>query len=99
MVLAFGLEQTGGRMSKEQIIGRFHSVIDPFIAPDVDRLGIPVMIIESDNDPLVEPVLRSELKTTYSSAEVHIFTGAGHFPYLNRAEEYTRIIDDFFANQ
>jgi len=56
LVLAFGLEQTGGRMSKGQIIGRFHSVIDPFIAPDVDQLGIPVMIIESDNDPLVDPV-------------------------------------------
>lgn len=99
LVLAFGLEQTGGRMSKGQIIGRFHSVIDPFNAPDPDQLGVPVMIIESDNDPLVDPVLRSELKTTYSSAEVHTFTGAGHFPYLNRAEEYTRIINEFFSNQ
>ncbi len=49
MVLEFGLEQTGGRMSKGQIIGRFHSVIDPFSAPDPDQLGIPVMIIESEN--------------------------------------------------
>jgi len=65
--------------------------------PDPEALGIPVMIIESDNDPLVAPILRAELKTTYPSAIVHTFTGAGHFPYLNRAEEYNRILDSFFS--
>ncbi|MBW6464723.1 MAG: alpha/beta hydrolase, partial [Firmicutes bacterium] len=53
LVLAFGLEQTGGRMSKEQVIGRFHCVVDPFEAPDPVALDIAVLIIESDNDPLV----------------------------------------------
>jgi pimeloyl-ACP methyl ester carboxylesterase len=84
-------------MNKGQIIGRFHSVIDPFTAPDPEALGIPVMIIESDNDPLVAPVLRSDLKAAYPSAAVHTFEGAGHFPYLNRAEEYTIIVDEFFT--
>ena len=97
LVLAFGLEQTGGRMSKGQVIGRFNGVIDPFSVADPDALGIPVLIIESDNDPLVASVLREELKTVYPSAEVHTFSGAGHFPYLNRADEYTRIIDQFFT--
>ncbi len=97
LVLTFGLEQTGGRMSKGQVIGRFKGVIDPFSDADLDALGIPVLIIESDNDPLVAPVLREELKTVYPSAEVHTFSGAGHFPYLNRADEYTRIIDQFFS--
>ena len=96
LVLAYGLEQTGGRMNKRQIIGRYQCVIEPFTVPDPDALGIPVMILESDNDPLVAPVLRSELKTTYPSAVVHNFGNAGHYPYLNRAEEYTRIIDEFF---
>jgi predicted alpha/beta-fold hydrolase len=56
-----------------------------------------MMIIESDNDPLVAPVLRSELKTTYPSAIVYTFKSAGHFPYLNRTEEHTRIIAEFFS--
>jgi maspardin len=97
LVLAFGLEQTGGRMSKEQVIGRFHCVVDPFEAPDPVALDIAVLIIESDNDPLVDPVLREELKATYPSAVVHTFAGAGHFPYLNRAAEYTSIIDEFIS--
>jgi maspardin len=100
LVLAFGLEQTGGRMNKRQIMGRYRCVIEPFTVPDPDALGIPVMILESDNDPLVAPVLRAELKATYPSAVVYNFGNAGHYPYLNRAEDYTRIIDEFFtANQ
>jgi maspardin len=97
LVLAFGLEQTGGRMSKGQIIGRYKCVVEPFTAPDPVALGIPVMILESDNDPLVDPILRSEIKATYPSALVYNFGNAGHYPYLNRAEEYTRIIDEFFS--
>ena len=96
LVLAYGLEQTKGRMNKRQIIGRFYCVVDPFNVPDTDALDIPVMIIESDNDPLVDPVLRSGLKATYPTAAVHTFKGAGHFPYLNRADEYTRLIEQFF---
>jgi maspardin len=97
LVLAFGLEQTGGRMNKGQVVGRFKGVIDPFSVADPDALGIAVLIIESDNDSLVAPLLRSELKAIYPSAKVHTFSGAGHFPYLNRAEEYTRVIDQFFS--
>jgi len=37
------------------------------------------------------------LKAVYPSAEVHAFSGAGHFPYLNRADEYTRVIDEYFS--
>ncbi len=48
---------------------------------------------------LVAPVLRVEMKSTYPSAAVHTFSGAGHFPYLNRAEEYTRIIGEFISIQ
>ncbi len=53
LVLAYGLEQTNGRMNKRQILGRFYCVVDPFNVPDPDALGIPVMIIESDNNDQV----------------------------------------------
>jgi pimeloyl-ACP methyl ester carboxylesterase len=97
LVQAFGLEQTHGRMSKTQVEGRFHCVIDPFEAPDVAALGVPVMIIEADNDPLVEVALREQLKDAYPSAVVHTLSGVGHFPYLNKAEVYTQLLVDFLA--
>ena len=88
LVLAFGLEQTHGRMSKAQTMGRFHCVVEPFEAPNMAVLGIPVMIIEANNDPLVELGLREQLKATYPTAEV-ITLSNGHFPYLSMPEEYT----------
>jgi len=97
LVLAFGLEQTHGRMSKAQVLGRFRCVVEPFAAPDVAALDVPVMIIEADNDPLVEKVLREQLKATYPSAVVQTLSGVGHFPYLNEAEAYTQLLLDFLA--
>jgi len=83
-------------MSKSQIEGRFRCVIDPFTPADPASLKTPVMIIEADNDPLVEETLRKRLKAVYPSATVYTIYNAGHFPYLNNAEEYTRLLEEFF---
>jgi pimeloyl-ACP methyl ester carboxylesterase len=44
----------------------------------------------------VEKPLREMLKTTHPSAAIKTLPGAGHFPYLNRADEYSKILKDFF---
>jgi pimeloyl-ACP methyl ester carboxylesterase len=96
LTLAFLNEIGYGRMSKAHLIGRYHCVIEKF---SIAAPAVPVMIIESDNDPLVEPVLREQLKAAYPNAVVHTFSGAGHFSYLNRPQEYTRLLADFLSNK
>lgn len=95
LVRAFGLEQTNGRMSRAQVLGRYRCVVEPFEAPDIAALGISVMIIEADNDPLVEKSLRAQLKETYPTAET-VTLNNGHFPYLSMPEEYTSNLKTFF---
>lgn len=97
LVLAYMLEQIAGRMSKAQVTARAKAVIDDFTAPDPEALGIPVMIIEADNDPLVEETLREQLKAAYPSARVETLHNVGHFPYLNDPETYTELLKSFFA--
>ena len=97
LTLAFLNEISYGRMRKAQVVGRFHGVVEKFTAPDLNVLGIPVLIIEADNDPLVELVLREQLKETYPTAEVQTLSGVGHFPYLSRASEYTNLLVDFLS--
>jgi len=99
LVLAFGLEQTFGRMTKAQLIARFRCVVEPFEAANPAEFGIPVMIIEADNDPLVEPALREQLKAAYPSAQVHTLHNAGHFSYLNIPHVYTQLLAAFFAQK
>ncbi len=97
LTLAFLNEISYGRMSKSQVVGRFHGVVEKFDAPDLSELDIPVLIIEADNDPLVELTLREQLKEIYPSAEVHTFSGGGHFLYLNHSEEYTELLLEFLS--
>ena len=97
IVLAYMMEQLGGRMSKAQEVGRFRCVVEPFEAADINALGVPVLIIEADNDPLVELALRVQLKETYPGAAVETLHNVGHFPYLNEAETYTAILERFFS--
>ncbi len=99
IVLAYMLEQLGGRMSKAQEVARFHCVVEPFDVADVEMLGIPVLIIEADNGPLVELALREQLKETYPGAQVETLHNVGHFSYMNEAEMYTEILRDFFAGK
>ncbi len=96
LVRAYVLEQAYGRMSKAQFLARYHAVIDPFDPPDVAALGIPTMIIEADNDPLVEEALREMLKETYPETAVHTLHAVGHFPYLNVPEMYTELLVGFW---
>ena len=97
LTLAFLLELSYGRVSRAQVAGRYRCVVEKFDAPNPDALGIPVMIIEADNDPLVEAILREQLKETYPSAVVHTMSGVGHFPYLKFPEEYAQFLREFFA--
>lgn len=98
LVRAFVLEQAFGRMSKAQFMARYHAVIDPFEPPDVAALGIPVLIVEADNDPLVAEELREMLKETYSVTAVHTLHAVGHFPYLNEPDMYADLLVEFWEN-
>lgn len=98
LVLAYMLEQADGRMSKAQVTARARVVIEPFTPPDPAALGIPVMIIEADNDPLVERTLRQQLKETYPSARVETLHAVGHFSYLNAPDTYTALLESFLGD-
>jgi pimeloyl-ACP methyl ester carboxylesterase len=97
LTLAFLMELSYGRVSRAQVAGRYRCVVEKFTAPNPDALGIPVMIIEADNDPLVEAALREQLKETYPSAVVHTMSGVGHFPYLPLSSEYASFLREFFT--
>ncbi len=58
--------------NKKLFINRYSVVIDKFTAtPDkYETKRIPKLIIESDNDPLIQPELRKKIKDLYPDAEV-----------------------------
>lgn len=87
--------------SKEQFINRYYIVIDKFtpFSDNYKTKRIPKLIIESDNDPLIQPKLQNEIKELYASAEVYTFHNEGHFPYINASEEYNSVLRGFLTKE
>ncbi len=84
--------------NKKLFINRYRVVIDKFtVTPDkYETKRIPKLIIESDNDPLIQSELREKIKDLYPDAKAFTFHNEGHFPYINAAEEYNRVLKEFF---
>ena len=89
-------EGTYRSMDKARFLARYRAVIEWFEPPDPAE--IPVMIVESANDPLISPALQQLLKQTYPSACVHTFGAVGHFPYVNEPQAYTAVLKEFLAH-
>jgi pimeloyl-ACP methyl ester carboxylesterase len=98
LTLDYLREQASGKMRKAQVLNRYYNVIESFEHPDPSESDIPILIVESDNDPLIEPAWRERLKATYPSASVKTFHRAGHFPYLNMPDRYLELLEAFFRD-
>jgi len=87
--------------SKKQFINRYYVVVDPFTAnPNSYKIKrIPKLIIESDNDPLIQPELRTKIKELYPNATVYTFHNEGHFPYINASKAYNKILRAFLSKK
>jgi pimeloyl-ACP methyl ester carboxylesterase len=98
LVKAYLYEQTCRLMRKPDFIARCACLCQSFAPPDPQKLNIPTLIIETDNDPLIDDDLRKMMRSTYPSAGVKTFHRAGHFPYLTRPEEYTRALAEHLGD-
>lgn len=94
-VKAFLLSILGNRITKRNLLARYHCVIDYFDKPVPEN--IPLQIIESDNDPLITPALRQKIKEHYAKAKIITLHGEGHFPYLSNPKEYNSVLSDFIV--
>lgn len=52
-----------------------------------------IVLIESDDDPVIAEAGRAHMRQRYPGAARHTLTG-GHFPYVTRADRYSAIIAD-----
>ena len=95
-VRMYVLEMCGGRMTKADLLTRYRCVVEGFESCG-KRCRSKLMLIESDNDPMVPPELREELRELYNFSAVHTFHGTGHFPYLCAPDEYTNLLRSFFG--
>lgn len=85
-------------MRRRLFLARYRCVIQHFDPRPPDGATPSLLIIESRNDPLINPELRQLLKLTYPRAQVHTFGEAGHFSYLHNPEAYTQVLERFILS-
>lgn len=97
LVAAYLAEQAQLPGLKQRLLARYRTVVEPFPIEDPAPDGLPLLLLLSDNDPLLDPGLRAALLATYPTAQVHTFVEGGHFPYLSRPAEYTAVLRGFLS--
>jgi len=92
---AYLVDQLRSSLDKKTLIARLKGFINDFSMQKVKIDSI--LIIETQNDPLIPKSLQQDLRRIYTNAEVHTFDEpSNHFPYLTQSEEYTQILLKFF---
>lgn len=51
-----------------------------------------VVIIQTDDDPVIPPPVRERVRGRYPGAAVETLPSGGHFPYVSRPDAYTAIL-------
>jgi pimeloyl-ACP methyl ester carboxylesterase len=57
--------------------------------------GLPMLIIDSDNDPILRASARAALRSEYPGANTHEFRGAGHVSAVVATDEYADVVRRF----
>lgn len=92
------------RLTKRTLLSRVALALDfnlgESYAPE-DHAGWPgrVLIIDSDDDPLITAADRRRLRQTYPRALVCAFPGAGHLMQLVRPEGLTEVVRAFIKEE
>ena len=69
------------------------------IMADLVRLpgGLPIQIIVGQADVITPPAGNLEIAAAFPAASVHVIPGAGHALYLEKPEDFNRLVSGFAA--
>jgi pimeloyl-ACP methyl ester carboxylesterase len=69
------------------------------IAADIARLpaGLPIQVIVGEADVITPPATCLDIAAACSAASMHVIPGAGHAVYLEKPQQFNRLLADFAA--
>ena len=62
----------------------------------MDPVHSRLAIVDCEDDMVVDPQSRMEVRARYPAARVHSLSTGGHYPYILNAEKFNQILDDEF---
>jgi pimeloyl-ACP methyl ester carboxylesterase len=95
LLAAYLNEYSQRDLTKEDMRARLACVTQPFSPLPPERQNFPILILESDNDPLIRPDIRRALRELYPHAKVLNIESSGHFLPINQGRVYASILREF----
>jgi pimeloyl-ACP methyl ester carboxylesterase len=74
---------------------KFHVMPQTDIGDLLPRITAPTLVIAGDRDPIVPPEQSRVIADRVPNAELALIRGAGHMPFMERADEYQRALGDW----
>ena len=68
----------------------------PVSTEEADRLRMPVLLINGDEDPRFPPATLEAVARRFPAGCHRVIARSGHSPYFHRAEEFNRTVQAFF---
>jgi pimeloyl-ACP methyl ester carboxylesterase len=63
----------------------------------VDSLGMPVLIIWGENDPIIPSTDAELLHSMIKNSKLHVMRNTGHVPHWEKASEFNLLVGDFLS--
>jgi pimeloyl-ACP methyl ester carboxylesterase len=67
--------------------------------PDLSKVEVPVLVVGGSLDFLTPPAAAHAVRELFTDGTYVEIEGAGHFPWLDDAEAFTAIVDDFVGGE
>ena len=87
------LRHSGTRLlSARALKARVMAVASSKAVPKLKLPASRIVIIDSDDDPLIPKSTRTAMRKHYPGAKSHKFKIGGHYPYVTRPKQYTDVL-------
>ncbi|WP_067903036.1 alpha/beta fold hydrolase [Nocardia vaccinii] len=77
--------------------GQVSKVNQPLTAEAVRGIDAPALVVHGREDRVVSPEVAWTMANLIPDAELHLFPRCGHWTQLEHADEFNRLVGDFFA--
>jgi pimeloyl-ACP methyl ester carboxylesterase len=94
---ALPLSRPGNFEHAVKIVRTWHADMRELQAVLPKISSVPTLLVWGSKDRVVDPASAEPLRQNFHTARITIIEGAGHLPYEERPEEFSRIVGDFLA--
>ena len=91
---AIQLDMLSGRQSADNLKARFVGVAQATLCPPLPLAAQSITIIDCEDDPIIPPQSRQDVRDRYPGAHIRTLPKGGHYPHILNPEAYDAIITE-----